>query len=96
MQESRLRSIIDAKEGDKMFGLIRMIIVGLVAGYAGNYLMSGKAELNINCLLVGVVGSVLGHFVFGLFGLAAYGLVGELIVSVCGTCLFLYLVKRFR
>ncbi|MBR3151236.1 MAG: GlsB/YeaQ/YmgE family stress response membrane protein [Erysipelotrichaceae bacterium] len=79
-----------------MFGIIRMIIVGLLAGYVGNYLMSGKADLNINCLLVGIVGSVLGHFVFGLIGLAAYGIIGELIVAVCGTCLFLYLVKKFR
>ena len=27
-----------------MFGIIRMIIVGLLAGYVGNYLMSGETD----------------------------------------------------
>ena len=32
-------------------------------------------------LLVGIVGSVLGGWIFGLLGLGAYGLIGRLVMS---------------
>ncbi|MDC0261991.1 GlsB/YeaQ/YmgE family stress response membrane protein [Planctomycetaceae bacterium] len=46
-------------------------------------------------LIVGVVGSVLGSFTASLIGLAATGLLGELLVAVAGAILFLWLVNYF-
>ena len=58
------------------------IIIGIIAGFvAGKLMRGGGFGLFIN-LLVGIVGGVLGGWVFSLFGIAATGLIfPELVVK---------------
>ena len=48
----------------------------------------------IRNILVGVIGSSLGTFLFGLLGFTAHGLIAELVVSVTGACVFIWLIGR--
>uniref|UniRef100_UPI002635F952 GlsB/YeaQ/YmgE family stress response membrane protein n=1 Tax=uncultured Bacteroides sp. TaxID=162156 RepID=UPI002635F952 len=47
-------------------------------------------------LLVGVVGSVLGGWMFGLLGIATTGLLGSLVTSVVGAIVLLWIVSLFN
>ena len=78
-----------------MYWLVRTIILGLVAGYLASLLMKGNSSSLVGNIVIGIVGSFVGHFLFGLIGLGAYSFVGELIVAVAGACVFIYLMKRF-
>ena len=58
------------------------ILIGIVAGYvAGKIIRGGGFGLLVN-LVLGIIGGVLGGWVFSLFGLAATGIIGSLITSV--------------
>ena len=45
-------------------------------------------------VLLGLVGAVVGGFVFGLLGLHGYGLVGQLVVATAGAVMLIWLVRR--
>ncbi len=71
------------------------IIIGIVAGFrAGKIMRGGGFGLVIN-LLLGILGGVLGGWVFALFGLAASGLIGSLITSTVGAILVLWIASLF-
>ena len=47
-------------------------------------------------LVLGLVGALLGGFVFRLLGLYAYGLVGQLVIATAGAVMLIWLVRRLR
>jgi uncharacterized membrane protein YeaQ/YmgE (transglycosylase-associated protein family) len=67
------------------------IILGLVAGFIGSKLVNKSGEGIFIDIILGIVGAVLGGWVFGLFGAA--GVTGfnlySLLVAVIGSVLFL-------
>ena len=65
------------------------ILIGIIAGYvAGKITRGGGFGL-------GIIGGVLGGWVFSLLGLAATGIIGSLITSVVGAILFLWIASLF-
>lgn len=69
------------------------ILIGILAGYfAGKIMRGGGFGLLVN-LLLGIIGAVLGGWVFALLGLAATGIIGSLITSVVGAILFLWIAS---
>jgi uncharacterized membrane protein YeaQ/YmgE (transglycosylase-associated protein family) len=47
-------------------------------------------------LVLGLVGAILGGFVFGLLGLYSYGIVGQLVIATAGAVMLIWLVRRLR
>ncbi len=47
-------------------------------------------------LVVGVLGALLGGFLFDVIGLAAYGLIARLIMAVLGALVLLFLLRLIR
>lgn len=77
-------------------GIIGAIVIGIFAGWIAEQIMGRKHGIVTN-LVVGLVGSFLGLFLAGMFGIAYGGWVSSLIASVVGACLLLFLlglVKR--
>ena len=67
------------------------ILIGIIAGYvAGKITRGGGFNL-----VLGIIGGVLGGWVFSLLGLAATGIIGSLITSVVGAILFLWIASLF-
>jgi uncharacterized membrane protein YeaQ/YmgE (transglycosylase-associated protein family) len=70
------------------------IILGLVAGFIGSKLVNKNGQGIFIDIILGIVGAVLGGWVFGLFG--ASGVTGlnlySLLVAVIGSvlCLVIY------
>jgi uncharacterized membrane protein YeaQ/YmgE (transglycosylase-associated protein family) len=81
-----------------MYGtwLIWEILIGILAGWIASQLVKGRGLGLLMDLLLGIVGSVLGGFVFGLLEIAAYGLLGRLVMSVIGAVLLLLLVRAIK
>ena len=60
------------------------ILIGIAAGWlAGQIMKSGRSSL-ITDLIVGVIGAILGGFLFGVLGLSANGLIGSLVTATVG------------
>jgi uncharacterized membrane protein YeaQ/YmgE (transglycosylase-associated protein family) len=78
-----------------IMNFIWYILIGILAGYfAGKIMRGGGFGLLVN-LLLGIIGAVLGGWVFALLGLAATGIIGSLITSVVGAILFLWIASFF-
>ena len=74
----------------KLIGsLITVAIVGCISGKN----MNTESSLLRN-IVVGIIGSFVGSFVFGLLGFYAFGWVANLVVSVVGACIFIWLGRK--
>jgi uncharacterized membrane protein YeaQ/YmgE (transglycosylase-associated protein family) len=79
--------------------LLWFLLIGLVAGWLAGQIMEGGGYGLIGDLIVGVLGAVLGGWIFGMLGIYAGGIIGSLIVATLGAIIFLAilrLVKRRR
>jgi uncharacterized membrane protein YeaQ/YmgE (transglycosylase-associated protein family) len=76
--------------------LIWTILLGILAGFIASKLVSGSGQGLLMDLVIGIVGSVLGGWIFTLLGLAAYGLVGQLIMAVIGAVVLLLIVRAIK
>lgn len=76
--------------------LFLWLLIGGIAGWlAGNIMKGGGFGVVIN-IVVGIVGAVLGGFIFGLLGITAGGIVGSLIVATFGAIVLLFLAGLIK
>jgi uncharacterized membrane protein YeaQ/YmgE (transglycosylase-associated protein family) len=75
-------------------GIIISIIVGGCIGWLAGLITKSPLGLLGN-ILIGILGSSLGHSVAGLIGLAAYGPMARLAVSVGGAVLLIGILRFF-
>ncbi len=76
--------------------LVWFLLIGLCAGWLAGQITKGGGFGLAGDLIVGVIGAILGGFLFGLVGLAATGLLGQLIMAVVGAVVLLFLLRLFR
>jgi len=77
--------------------LLWFIIIGLVAGWLAGKLMKGKGFGVIGDIVVGVIGALIGGFLFRELGVYPEGgLIGSLAVAVIGAVVFLFLLRLFK
>ena len=70
------------------------IIIGGIIGWLGSLIMKTNAQMGLIAnIVVGIVGSVLGHWVAGAFGIAAVGSVGSFIVSLLGAVILIAILR---
>lgn len=74
-----------------ILAIILTILVGALVGWLAGIVMKSKHGFWINCL-VGIIGSWLGKWVFGLLHIGG-GLIVSLIISVVGTCLLIVILR---
>lgn len=80
-------------------GLIYWLLIGLAAGAIAKWLTPQEEKGGwISSLIVGLIGSVLGGWIFGLLGLSRIfgsGLIGSLIIATAGAFLVLFIYHRY-
>ena len=76
--------------------LIWTILIGILAGWLAGQIVKGRGMGVLVDLIVGIVGAVLGGWVFALLGLGAYGLIGRLVMAVVGAVILLLLVRLIK
>ena len=74
--------------------MLSALLTGAIIGWlAGNIMETRKGGL-IRNILIGCIGSSLGSSLFGLLGFTAHGMIAELIVSVVGACVLIWLLRK--
>jgi uncharacterized membrane protein YeaQ/YmgE (transglycosylase-associated protein family) len=78
--------------------IISWIVLGLIAGFIGSKLVNKTGEGFFLDIALGIVGAVVGGWLFSLFGMGAVtGLnVYSLIVAVVGAVVFLVVYHAIR
>jgi uncharacterized membrane protein YeaQ/YmgE (transglycosylase-associated protein family) len=83
--------LISNRQQGSAMSFIAWIVLGLIAGFIGSKLVNHTGEGLIRDVLLGVVGAIIGGYLFNVFG--ASGVTGlnlySLIVAVVGAVVFL-------
>ena len=79
-----------------MMVLVWVVVLGILAGWLAGLIAKGRGFGLLGDLIVGIVCSLLGSFIFGLIGLAAYELLGRLVISVVGAIVLLWLIRLIK
>jgi uncharacterized membrane protein YeaQ/YmgE (transglycosylase-associated protein family) len=75
-------------------GFIVAIIIGGVIGWLASLIMKTNAQMGLLAnIIVGVVGSVLGHWGAGVLGIAAFGSAGGFIISLLGAVVLIAILR---
>ncbi len=80
-----------------MLELIVVLVVGGIVGWLASLAMKTNAQMGILAnIIVGIVGSALGHWLFRLLGIAAFGAVGHWVMAVAGAAVLIAILKALR
>ena len=84
-------ALISNRQQSASMSFLAWIVLGLVAGFIGSKLVNKSGEGLIRDILLGVVGAIVGGYMFNLFG--ASGVTGlnlySVLVAVVGAVVFL-------
>ncbi len=74
------------------------IVLGLIAGFIGSKIVNKRGDGLIVDIILGIVGAVVGGWVFGLFGYGGVSGVNlySLLVAVIGAVLVLWVYHAIR
>lgn len=74
--------------------LLWFILIGLAAGWLAGQFMKGSGYGAVGDIVVGVIGALVGGFLFSTLGVSTGGgLIGSLIVATIGAIVLLYLLR---
>jgi len=76
--------------------LLWAIIIGILAGWLAGVFVRGGGFGLIGNLIVGVIGAVVGVFLFDVLDISAYGTLGSFVMMVIGAVAFLLLIRVIK
>ena len=79
--------------------LLWFLLIGVAAGWLASQIMKGGGSGLVTDLIMGVIGSILGGFLFGLLGLSADGALGSFVTATVGAIVLiagLRIINRSR
>ena len=76
--------------------LLGWIVIGIIAGWLTGKLMRGVGYGILMDLILGLVGAVIGGWIFGLLGISSYGLLGSLAAATVGAVILVAIARLFR
>lgn len=79
-------------------GIIAWIVVGLIAGWLAGQIMKGSGYGLIGDLVLGLVGAIIGGWLFGLVAPAAEpsGFLGSIVVATIGAVVLIFVARAIR
>jgi uncharacterized membrane protein YeaQ/YmgE (transglycosylase-associated protein family) len=84
-------AFMTARQESSAMSLLAWIVLGLVSGFIGSKIVNRTGEGIIRDVLLGIVGAIIGGYLFNLFGAA--GVTGlnlySVLVAVVGAVIFL-------
>lgn len=80
-----------------MLDFIIWLIVGAAAGWMAGIVVQGSGFGPLGNIIVGILGSIVAGFVFGLLGITFIpGLIGDVVFAAIGAIILLVIVSRIR
>ena len=78
-------------------GLLWWCIVGLIAGFLAGKVMKGGGFGVLMDIVIGIVGAMIGGWLFGILGIfSGGGLIGSILVAFVGACILLWIVRLIK
>lgn len=75
--------------------LLSWIVIGIIAGWLTGKLMRGAGYGILMDFFLGLIGAVIGGWIFRLLGIPAYGLVGSLASATLGAVVLVAISRLF-
>lgn len=79
-----------------MMSLVWFLLIGLAAGWLAGQMMKGGSSGLLSDLIVGVIGAMLGGFLFDLLGVHFAGIMGSLLTATIGAMLLIWLLRKIK
>jgi uncharacterized membrane protein YeaQ/YmgE (transglycosylase-associated protein family) len=78
--------------------ILAWIVLGLIAGFIASHLVNHRGEGMVLDILLGIVGAVVGGWIFAMLGAPGVGGVNlySIVVAVAGAVLFLVVYHAIR
>src|SRR6202795_2823129 len=76
-------------------GFIATIVIGLLAGWIAGHLTRGRGFGCIVDVILGLIGAVLGGWIFTRLGIVALGFFGSLAAATVGAVLLVAIARLF-
>jgi len=78
-------------------GLLYVILVGLVAGWATGKIMKGSGYGPLADILLGIAGAIVGSRFLGLVGIySSGGMIPTILVAIVGAVLLVVIVRAIK
>ena len=78
-------------------GLVIVILVGIAAGFLAGQIMKGRGFGWLINLLLGIVGSYIGHWLFGILDISlGDGVIGTIITATIGAVVLIFMVNLIK
>lgn len=74
--------------------ILMWLVAGAISGWLASVIMDMPKGGLIKTITIGIIGSIVGGCIFSVIGFYAYGLFANIITSLIGACLFLYVAKK--
>ncbi len=79
-----------------MEAILLFIVIGLIAGWLAGILVKGGGFGVLGDIVVGILGAVIGGYLFGAFGIGGRGLLGGVLVATVGAILLIFVLRLIK
>lgn len=76
--------------------IIYFLLVGLIAGWLAGKIMKGSGYGVVGDIVVGILGAIIGGYIFSALSLAAGGLIGSIVMALVGAIVLIFVVRLFK
>lgn len=76
--------------------MIRVLIAGLIAGWLTGKLMHGRGYGFFADIILGLIGAIIGNWIFGQLGVQASGGIGFIAMAVVGAVILVGAIHLIR
>ena len=76
-------------------GIFWWILIGLIAGWLAGTIARGRGFGCITDVILGLVGAVIGGWIFSRLGIASFGFLGSLAAATVGAVLLVAVARLF-
>jgi uncharacterized membrane protein YeaQ/YmgE (transglycosylase-associated protein family) len=76
--------------------ILWFLLIGLCAGWLAGKVVKGSDFGLLGDLIVGVIGALIGGFLFGRLGISQNGLLGALLAATVGAIILLLILRFIR
>jgi uncharacterized membrane protein YeaQ/YmgE (transglycosylase-associated protein family) len=76
--------------------LLIILAIGAVAGWLAGIIMKGGGYGLPGDIVIGIIGAFIGSFLFGLLGISAGGLIGQIITATVGAVVLIFLLRLVK
>lgn len=81
--------------GVSIHGLLGWIIIGLLAGWIAGHLARGRGFGCVVDVILGLIGAVIGGWIFTRLGISAGGFIGSLAAATVGAVVLVLIARVF-